>query len=252
MVKEGVMDNPRVDVIFGMHINPKLENGNIQYKPGAFHASSDWFTITVKGKGTHGAVPWNGVDPIVISSQIINALQTVVSRQEDLTKAPVVVTIGKIDGGTRNNIIPEKVIMQGTLRALDDSMRMDAQRKISKMCAEIAQASGATAEVTWKEQAPVQYNNASLVQQTLPSLLAAAGKENVHLAEWTTTAEDFSYYEVKAPALYFFLGGLTKGKSPESVSSWHTADFYIDDSMLDVGIRAFCYLAVDYHEGKSK
>jgi len=251
MVKEGVLENPHVDVIFGMHMNPKLEIGNIDYKPDAFHASSDWFTVTVKGKGSHGATPWSGVDPIVISAQIIEALQTVTSRQENISKAPLVVTIGKISGGNRNNIIPDQCVMLGSVRALDDSMRMDAQRRINKMCSDIAVASGATAEVTWRELAPLQTNDPALVQQMLPSLQAAAGADHVHLTDWTTTSEDFSYYETNTPAFYFFLGGLPKGKDPDSASTWHTPDFYIDDSMLDVGVKAFCYLVVDYG-GKKK
>ncbi len=252
MMKEGVMENPHVDVMFGMHMEPKLEAGTFGYRPGAFHASSDWFTITVKGKGSHGAEPWKGVDPIVVSAQIINALQTVASRQENIAKAPLVVTIGKINGGTRNNIIPDQVMMEGTLRALDDSMRFDAQRRISKMCADIAAASGATAEVTWKEVAPMQYNDPSLVQQTLPSLQAAARADHVQRIDWTTTAEDFGYYSAKVPSFYFFFGGLAKGIDPNSVSATHTADFYIDDSMLDVGVKAFCYLVVDYGGKKGK
>lgn len=250
MVKEGVMDNPKVDAIFGMHMNPKMEIGNFGYKSGAFHASSDWFTITVTGRGSHGAVPWSGVDPVVISAQIILGIQTVVSRQAELTKAPLVATIGKITGGTRNNIIPGQVIMQGTLRALDEDMRMQAQKSITKMCADIAEASGATATVTWREMAPVQVNNPVLVQQMLPSLEAAAGKDHVQTIEWTTTAEDFSFYESKAPAFYFFFGGLSKGRDPDSVSSWHTPDFLVDDSMLDIGVKAYCYLAFDYAQKK--
>jgi amidohydrolase len=175
-----------------------------------------------------------------------------VSRQEDLSKAPLVMTIGKIDGGVRNNIIPEQVVMQGTLRALDDSMRMDAQRRISKMSKDIASASGATAEVTWREMSLVQYNDPALVQQSLPSLQAAAGADHVQLTDWTTTAEDFSYFGAKAPSFYFFLGGLPKGKDPNTASTWHTPDFYIDDSMLDVGVKAFCYLVMDYGGMKKK
>jgi amidohydrolase len=250
MVKEGVMDNPKVDAIFGMHMNPKMEIGNFGYKSGPFHASSDWFTITVTGQGSHGAVPWNGVDPIVTAAQIIMGIQTVVSRQAELTKAPLVATVGKINGGTRNNIIPDNVVMQGTLRALDENMRREAQKRITKMCADMAAASGATATVTWREMAPVQVNNPALVLQMLPSLEAAAGTDHVHTIAWTTTAEDFSYYESRAPAFYFFFGGLPKGKDPNTVSSWHTADFYIDDSMLDIGVKGYCYLAVDYAQKK--
>jgi amidohydrolase len=246
MVKEGVMDHPKVDAIFGMHMNPKLEAGHVQYRSGAIMASSDWITIRVKGKGSHGAQPWNGIDPIVISAQIIQALQTIVSRQEDLTKSPAVITIGKITGGVRNNVIPEEVVMEGTVRALDEAMRQDILHRIKKMASAIAGASGGTAEVSHKTIALVNYNDPALVKQTLPSLQAAAGTDRVKEMNWATVAEDFSLYGTKAPSFFFFLGGLPKGKDPDAASTWHTPDFFIDDTVLDVGVKAFCYLVADY------
>ena len=180
MIKEGAMDDPKVDVIFGLHIESKIEIGRIEYKPGAFMASSDWFTIKVKGKGSHGASPWAGVDPIVVSAQIINGLQQVVSRQSELTKAPVVITVGKIDGGVRSNIIPEECEMYGTIRTLDSKMEKDVLERVRITAEKIAEASGATAEVRIDNKTMVTYNDTALVRMMLPSLAKAA---NGNLAE---------------------------------------------------------------------
>ncbi len=243
MVKEGVMDNPKVDAIFGLHIAAGLEIGKIRYKSGSFMASSDWFSIKVKGKGAHGSAPWSGIDPIMISSQIINGLQTIVSRSEDLTKAPVVITVGKFIGGVRENIIPEEVSFSGTIRTLDANMQKDVHEKIRRTAMNIAEAFGATAEVVIDTKTLVTYNTPELVSMMVPSLQSAAGKENVGQGNWTTGAEDFSFYGEKAPAFFFNLGGMPKGGQP---TGHHTPDFYIDDSMLDVGVKAFCNLVFDY------
>jgi len=246
MVKEGVMENPKVDAIFGIHISSGLEVGKIRYKSGAFMASSDWFTIKVKGKGAHGSAPWLGVDPIMISSQIINGLQTIVSRSEDLTQAPVVITVGKFNGGVRENIIPEEVSFAGTIRTLDSRMQKDVHEKIIRTAKTIAEAFGATAEVTIVTKTLVTFNTPELVALTVPSLQAAAGKENVSEGTWTTGAEDFSYYGEKAPAFFFNVGGMPKGTDPKNATGHHTPDFIIDDSQLDVGVKAFCNLVFDY------
>ncbi len=247
MVKEGVMDNPKVDAIFGLHISSGLEIGKIKYKSGSFMASSDWFTIKVKGKGAHGSAPWNGIDPIMVSSQIISGLQTIVSRSEDLTKAPVVITVGKFIGGVRENIIPEEVSFSGTIRTLDGNMQKDVHDKIRRTAMNIAEAYGATAEVIIENKTLVTYNTPSLVSSMIPSLQTAAGTENVSEATWTTGAEDFSFFGEKAPAFFFNLGGMPTGAKP---TGHHTPDFVIDDSMLDVGVKAFCNLVFDY--GKAK
>ena len=246
MVKEGVMDNPKVDAIFGIHINSQTEVGKIKYKPGATMASSDWFTIKVKGKQSHGSQPWSGIDPIVVSSQIINGLQTIVSRQEDLTKAPVVITVGKITSGVRANILPEEAMMEGTIRTLDPAMQKDVHERIRLTATKIAEASGATVEVTIETKTLVTYNTPELVKMMLPSLETAAGKENVLESVWTTGAEDFSYFGEKAPSFFFFLGGMKKGQDPKTTPSHHTPDFYIDDSHLDVGVKAFSNIVFDY------
>src|SRR6187549_2793408 len=158
MIKEGVMDNPRVDVMFGLHIESFIEAGQIHYKPGAFMASSDWFSIKVKGKGSHGSQPWLGVDPISIAAQITEALQTIVGRQMELVKAPVIITVGKIHGGIRNNIIPDDCIMDGTIRTLDSKMQQDVQQRIKTTATKIAEAWGATAEVSFDAKTLVTYN----------------------------------------------------------------------------------------------
>jgi len=246
MVKEGVMDNPKVDAIFGIHINSQTEVGKIRYKPGATMASSDWFTIKVKGKQAHGSQPWSGIDPIVVSTQIIAGLQTIVSRQENLTKAPVVITVGKINSGVRANILPEEAIMEGTIRTLDSDMQKDVHARIKLTATKIAEASGATVEVNIDNKTLVTYNTPELVKMMLPSLETAAGKENVVESEWTTGAEDFSFFGEKAPSFFFFLGGMKKGQDPKTTPSHHTPDFYIDDSQLDVGVRAFCNIVFDF------
>jgi amidohydrolase len=246
MVKEGVMENPKVDVIFGMHIESWIPAGDIQYKAGAFMASADRFTIHVKGRSSHGSQPWLGVDPISVSAQIIDGLQHIVSRQMDLTKAPVVITVAKINSGTRFNIIPEEAFMEGTLRTLDPKMQKDVQASIKFTASKIAEASGATAEVDFYEKTLVTYNNPELVEKMLPSLQLAAGKNNIRSMEWVTGAEDFSYYGTKAPAFFFYFGGMPRGMDPKNAPPHHTPDFMIDDSRLFLGVQAFCQLVFDY------
>jgi amidohydrolase len=250
MVKEGVMDNPKIDAIFGIHINSLTEIGKIKYKSGSVMAAADWFTIKVKGKQTHGSQPWLGVDPIVAASSIIQGLQTIVSRQSELTKAPVVITIGKINSGVRENIIPEELTMAGTIRTLDDAMQKDVHERIKNTATKIAESFGATAEVTIETKTLVTYNTPSLVEESLPSLQKAVGRENLLETEWTTGAEDFSYYRQKAPSFFFFVGGMPKGMNPKDAFPHHTPDFFIDDSRLDVGVKAFCNLVMDFDKAK--
>lgn len=251
MVKQNVMGNPKVDVIFGMHIESWIPAGDIQYKPGAFMASADWFSIKVKGKSSHGAQPWLGVDPIMISAQIVEALQAIVSRQMDLTKAPVVITVGKIHSGVRNNIIPEECVMDGTIRTLDSAMQVDVKQRIRQTAMKIAEASNATAEVSFTTRTLVTFNNPSLVDKMIPSLKAAAGAENVRPMNWVTGAEDFSYYGTKAPAFFFYIGGMPRGNDPALAPPHHSPDFMIDDSRLYIGVKTFCQLVLDYPKIKN-
>lgn len=246
MIKEGVMDNPKVDAIFGLHINSQTPIGVIKYKSGAEMASSDWFVVKVKGKQSHGSQPWHGIDPVVVAAQIIQGFQTIVSRQAELTKAPVVITVGKIHSGVRSNIIPEELVMEGTIRTLDSRMQEDVHERMKLTATKIAEASGAEAEVSIDTKTKVTYNDPALVKQMLPSLEAAVGKDNVREADWTTGAEDFSFYGDKAPAFFFFLGGLPPGQEALKAAAHHTPDFYIDDSKLDAGVKAFCQLVFDY------
>jgi amidohydrolase len=251
MIKEGALSNPKVEAVFGLHINSATEIGKIKFHSGSFMASSDWFTIKVKGKQTHGSMPWGGIDPIVVATQIITGLQTIVSRQEDLTKAPAVITVGKINSGVRANIIPEELFMEGTIRTLDAKMQKEIHEKIKLTATKIAEASGATAEVTIDTKTLVTYNDPALVKMMLPSLEAAAGKANVSESTWTTGAEDFSFYGELAPAFFFNLGGMPTGMDPKNAAPHHTPDFYIDDSKLDVGVKAFCNIVFDYAKLKS-
>lgn len=246
MVKEGVMNNPKVDAVFGLHINAQTEIGQIKYKPGAAMASSDWFTIKIKGKQAHGSAPWLGVDPIYVGTQIINGLQSIVSRQSALTKAPVVITVGKFHSGVRSNIIPEEAMLEGTIRTLDSKMQKDVHERIKKVSSKIAEAHGAEVEVSIDTKTLVTFNTPELVEKMVPSLEKAAGKKNVQINDWTTGAEDFSYFGEKAPSFYFFLGGMPKGLDPAKSGGHHTPDFFIDDSMLDVGVKAFCNIVFDY------
>ena len=250
MVKEGVMDNPKVDAIFGLHIESNIEVGQIQYKPGAFMASSDWFTIKVKGKGSHGSQPWLGVDPIAISSQIIAGLQQIVSRQSELTKAPVVITVAKIHSGVGHNIIPDECIMDGTIRTLDSRMQAEVHEKIKNTASKIAEANGATAETTIDTKTLVTYNTPELVNKMIPSLRSAAGAANVSERNWVTGAEDFSYYGTRAPSFFFYLGGMPKGSDPLKAPPHHTAEFFVDDAGMKTGVKAFCHLVLDYMHAK--
>jgi len=246
MVKEGVMDNPKIEAVFGIHINAQTEIGQIRYKSGATMASSDWFSIKVKGKQTHGSQPWMGIDPIAVATQIYTGLQMIVARESELTKAPVVITIGKINAGVRENIIPEELTMAGTIRTLDSVMQKDVHEKIRLTATKIAESMGATAEVLIDTKTLVTYNDPKLVTRMLPSLQKAVGKDNLLETEWTTGAEDFSFFGTKAPAFFFFVGGMPKGTDPKKTAAHHTPDFYIDDSRLDVGIKAFCNIVFDY------
>jgi amidohydrolase len=246
MIKEGALDNPKVDVMFGLHISSQTDVGKITYKSEGIMAASDWFTIKVKGKQTHGSQPWGGIDPVAVSAQIINGLQTIVSRQVDLTKNPAVVSVSTINGGVRSNIIPEEVIMTGTIRTLDTAMQRIIHDKIKLTASKIAEASGATAETTIDSKTLVTYNDPALTDQMLPSFVKAAGKENVIEINAVTGAEDFSYFAEKVPSLYFFIGGKQIGVDPKKVFPHHTPDFWIDESGMKTGIKAFCNLVFDY------
>jgi amidohydrolase len=246
MVKEGVLKNPDVEVVFGIHINSMTEVGKVRYKPGGTMAAADQFNIKVNGKQTHGSTPWTGIDPITIAAQIIQGLNNIVSRQMPLTNEAAVITVGKIDGGVRNNIVPESVEMIGTIRTLDIEMQKSIHQKIKTTAENIAEAWGATADVQIITGYPVTYNNPELTAEMLPTVKATAGADNVILAKAVTGAEDFSFYAQEVPGLFLFLGGMPKGLDPSQAGPHHTPDFFIDESGLKLGVGLFCNLVVDY------
>jgi amidohydrolase len=245
MVKEGVLDNPKVDAIFGLHVFP-LHAGTIDYRAGPFMASADSFTLTIKGRQTHGAVPWGGIDPIVIGAQIVMALQTIVSRTVNITEAPAVVTIGAFNGGNRFNIVPEQVELGGTVRAFNEDVRKDIHRRIRDIATKTAEASGATAAIRYGIGYPVTVNDAALTERMAPTLKRVAGAENVRVGPLTGTAEDFSFFQQKVPGMFFFLGVTPRDRDPKTAPQNHSPLFFADESALPIGVRALANLAVDY------
>jgi amidohydrolase len=253
MVKEGVLEKgPKPEVIFGVHINSQTEVGKLKYRPGGTMASADIFRINVKGKQVHGAYPWAGIDPIVVSAQIINGLQTIISRQTELAEDAAVVTVGSIHGGVRNNIIPEEVQMEGTIRALNTEMQKKIHDKIKLTATKIAESAGATAEVTFYPQTPVTFNDPALTAKMVPTLEAVAGKENVILTKAVTGAEDFAFFQEKIPGFYLFVGGMKKGTDPANAPAHHTPDFRVDEAGMKLGVKTLTGLTLNYMEQNSK
>jgi amidohydrolase len=225
MIKEGLMENPRVDVAFGLHINSSTEVGHINYKPGGAMAASDVLRIKIKGKQTHGSTPWDGIDPVVVGAHIVMALQTVVSRQTELTREAAVVTVATFHAGVRNNIIPEEAELTGTIRTLDRDMQMAIHEKIKRTVSKVAESMGAEAETTIAIGNPVTYNDPALTYQMLPTIQRVVGIHQVHLTKAVTGAEDFSMYALKVPSLFLFVGGMPLGADPAKAPPHHTPDF---------------------------
>lgn len=251
MVKEGVLENPKVDAVFGLHVFP-YPAGSILYRSGALMASADTFLIKLKGRQTHGAVPWGGVDPIVLGSQIVLALQTIVSRTVNITEAPAVVTVGRFTGGNRSNIIPEQVELEGTVRAFDEIVRKDIQKRIRDIATNYATAAGATATVEYGLGYPVTANDPALTERMVPSLRRSAGAGNVRVGALTGTAEDFSFYQQKVPGLFVFLGVTPRDQDYTKAAQNHSPQFFADESALPVGVRVMSNLAIDYLTGSQK
>jgi amidohydrolase len=251
MIQEGVLENPKVDAIFGLHVFP-FEVGKISYRSGAVMASEDGLRILVHGKQTHGAMPWGGIDPIVVAAQIILGLQTIISRQINITEAPAVISIGSIHGGVRSNIIPEQVEMVGTIRTFNLDMRAEIQQRIRTTASLIAQSAGAIAEVEINTGYPVAVNDPALTDQMVSVLKKVAGEENVFIVPPKGTAEDFSYYQQQAPGLLFFLGITPENADPEKVAMNHSPYFYVDERALILGVRALAHLAVSYMENQQR
>jgi amidohydrolase len=246
MVEEGVLKNPNVEVIFGIHIDASLNVGQIGYRSGGIMAEAQRFEIKVHGKQSHGASPWSGIDPIVISAQIINGLQTIISRDTELTKEAAVITVGMIQGGVRYNIIPEEVKMIGTVRTLDEQMRLKLNELMRIRVSTIAEAFGGSATTEFSTTAPLTFNDPVLTANSLPVLNNIIGQENVLLIDAVTVAEDFSYFQKKVPGFYFFVGGKPLNVNPEDAADHHTPDFFIDESGLILGVQSFVNLTLDY------
>lgn len=246
MVKEGVLKNPDVDVIFGLHIHAGTHVGNIDYKPAGAMAAVNSFEITIHGKQTHGSKPWGGIDPIVTAAQIINNVQTIVSRSLPLTTEAAVVSFGSVHGGLRSNIIPEEVQLVGTIRTLDASMRKTIFDRLKTIVEKTAESNGATADLTIDEGYPITFNNVDLTNKMLPTLKSVVGDDHVRLVPASTGAEDFSFFAKEVPGFYFFLGGTPLDTPEKDAAPHHTPDFYVDDSGMVYGVKAMSRLVVDY------
>jgi amidohydrolase len=245
MIKEGAFENPRPNAVFGLHVFP-FAAGSIAYRPGAIMAASDSFKIVVRGRQTHGAIPWRGIDPTVVASQIVLGLQTIISRQTDLTQAPAVISVGILRSGVRGNIIPDTAEMEGTIRTFDPEVQDGIHKRIRRTAEMIAQSAGATAEVSFVRGNPVTYNDPDLTERMSATLKRVAGEKAVFVVSPSTTAEDFSLYQKEVPGLFFFLGVTPKDKDPAQAAPNHSPGFFADESALPVGVRALANLAVDF------
>ena len=249
MIREGVLENPTPDAIFGLHVWPERV-GTIGYRSGPLMAASDRLSIVVRGKQTHGALPWGGVDPIVVSSQIVLGLQTIASRQVEVTNVPAIITIGMIQGGNRGNIIPDSVVMEGTVRSFDEGMRADIKDRIQRTVTSIAQSAGATATVDFgRDGNPVTFNDPTLTERMLPTLRRVVG-DKLQISPLSTPAEDFALYQQLVPGFFFFLGITPDGVDLETVPRNHSPLFFADEAALPVGVRAMVDLALDFLAGE--
>ena len=246
MVKEGVLKNPDVDAIFGLHVWSGLYAGQVYLRPEGIMAAVNEFRIDLKGVQTHGSTPWTGKDPIVTAAQIVNSLQTIVSRSLPLTEAGAVVTIGSIHGGVRSNIIPEDLYMLGTIRTLDNGMKATVLKRLEEIVHNVAKSNNIESKITYLVSYPITFNDPYLYEEILPTLERVNGKKNVHLMKAITGAEDFSYFQEKVPGTYFFIGGQKPGVDLSTVAPHHTPDFYVDDSAISTGIRSMIGLTLDY------
>ncbi|MCK0133460.1 amidohydrolase [Arenibacter sp. S6351L] len=244
MVKEGVLKNPDVDAIFGLHINSATPVGVIRYKSEGLMAAVQRFVIQVEGKQTHGSQPWKGIDPILISAKIIDGLQTIISREVDLTNEAAVISVGKITSGVRFNIIPESAEMIGTIRTLDYNMQKQITERMKEMVPDIAKAYGGTATIEIKSNTDITFNNPELVVKMLPTLKRVAGQDNVQIQKAVTGGEDFSYFQNEVPGFFFFLGGMTPGNTASFPH--HTPDFSIDENGMILGVKALTEMSLDF------
>jgi len=250
MVKEGCLENPKVEAVFGLHVTSIHATGKIGYRSGPLMASADQFRVFIRGSQTHGAMPWRGVDPIVVGSQVVMGLQTIVSRQMNLTKEPSVVTVGVFQGGVRNNIIPDEVKLEGTIRTFDEGMRQKIFADLKNVATHVSAAHGAKVEASVPDNDgnPVTVNDPDLTARMLPSLQAAVGADNVITPPLQMGAEDFSFYAREVPSMFFFVGSTAKGIDPVTAPSNHSPEFMLDEASLDVGLRALLQVTLDYLE----
>ena len=252
MLKEGLFETYRPEAVFGLHVHYSLHAGDVGYRSGAFMAGADRFRIVVTGRQTHGARPWQGVDPIVTAAEMVSALQTVVSRQIDITQNPAVVTVGSIRGGIRHNIIPDSVEMLGTIRTFDPQQRSAVMERIQRVVQNIGEANGASATFTLGEDVyPVTFNDPALTARVLPSLHRALGEAHVRQIPLETGAEDFAYFAQKVPGFYFFVGSTPREQSLATAPANHSPLFFVDEGALAVGLRATLYTAVDYLQSRA-
>lgn len=250
MIREGVLDNPSPEAIFGLHVIAGIETGRIGYRAGPTMASSDELRIVLHGRQTHGAMPWLGIDPIVVASQIVLGLQTIASRQIDITCEPALITVSCMHGGVRSNIIPDHLEMLGTIRTFDQRMREDIRARVTRTAEMIAASAGARAEVTIRPGYDVTVNHPGLTERMAPTLARVAGEHRTFLAPKLTGSEDFSKYLQRIPGVFFFLGITPPGTEPHRVAPNHSPHFYVDEAGLLLGVRALAHLAVDYLEGR--
>ncbi len=251
MIRQGVLENPAPEVIFGLHVFAGMKSGMLGYRPGPVMASSDTLHILIRGRQAHGGMPWQGVDPIVVAAQVVLALQTIPSRQLDVTREPVILTLGRIQGGLRDNIIPEEVELLGTLRTFDEDMRQELAERVRRTAEKVAESAGATAQVRIDRGYPVTSNHEILTESMLPTLQRVAGHDGVFLSRKITGAEDFSRYQEKIPGLFIFLGITPDAMDPRQAAPNHSAHFVVDETALPVGVRALVHLASDYAFSRS-
>ena len=248
MMEQGLFDIAKPDAMIGLHVMASLNSGTIGYKPGPLMAGSDAFSIVVTGTQTHGSRPWAGIDPITVSGQIITGLQTIVSRQIDITHLPAVVTVGAIKGGIRFNIIPDSVEMIGTIRTFDRGMREDIVKRMQTTASSIAEASGAQAKLTMRPEVslPPVVNDQGLTDRAVPIFEQLVGKDNVKLIGLQTVADDFSFFGTQMPSIYFWVGITPPDKDPAKVPFNHSPLFYLDESGMLTGVRAMLALTTDF------
>ncbi|MCL1112130.1 MULTISPECIES: amidohydrolase [Shewanella] len=244
MLKQGLFAKRKPEQVFGMHVTSSMPTGVIGLRSGPAMASEDSFSIKVTGRQTHGSRPWGGVDPIVASAQIINSVQTIISRQVDITKAPAVVSFGAINGGIRSNIIPDEVELIGTIRTFDQAMRADIKVKLAEIASNAAKTLGATATTEIQPGYPVTVNNPELVSKMRPVIASVVGDNKLIEPGLITGAEDFSYYALETPGMFFFLGVTPTDKDPSQVASNHSPEFYVDESALKVGVQTMTQVAL--------